>query len=375
MPTPSRQMHIAVTALTPELADALFGLAMFPPDTQIPTEAVARYWAHRRNTAQTTLDLTTLAGANVLRFEQGTVEFHDLQHDYLLLHAPALALLHSELLNAYRTLLPPSGHDQWWRLPIDEPYIWDRLIFHLRGAGERDTLATTVTNPAYLAHRVAGSGIHAAEADLARAVQALPGNAAISWWRRWLARHADLLTGTSGQDKADPRDTALVAPTMLAWLTADRGRPEWADPKQLSPLLPTPYLTTRWGLSPPPETLFRVLTGHTGWVTAVAWSPDGTRLATASHDQQIRIWDPTTGHTHHTLTGHTDRVTAVAWSPDSTQIASAASDGTVLVHDLRRGKTAHLRLFPLGFLAWSTAGIAVGGTNGVAVLALIDDQP
>ena len=61
-------------------------------------------------------------------------------------------------------------------------------------------------------------------------------------------------------------------------------------------------------------------------MTAVAWSPDGTRLATASDDQTVRMWDPTTGQTTTTLTGHTDRVNAVAWSPDGTRLATASND-------------------------------------------------
>jgi WD domain, G-beta repeat len=335
---------------------------VFPADTQIPTAAIARYWSRTRGAdlTQTRRYLTTLAEANVLRYEQDGVGFHDLQYDYLLLHAPALALLHTELVDAYRAALPADADDQWWRLPVGEPYIWDQLVTHLRAAGNRAVLSTTVTSPAYLAHRVAASGTHAAEADLARAAEALPTNAKITWWRHWMARHADLLTGARGQDGADPSSTARITPTMLAWLTADQALPDTIDPQQLSTLLPAPFLTPRWGLTPPPQTLIRVLTGHPGRVTAVAWSPNGTRLASAGDDGEIRIWDPTTGHTQTTLTDHTRGVTAVAWSPDGTRLASASYDGTVLVHDLQDNNTTRLRLLPLTCLAWSATGIAVG---------------
>lgn len=72
-----------------------------------------------------------------------------------------------------------------------------------------------------------------------------------------------------------------------------------------------------------PATGQTALTGRTGWVRAVAWSPDGARLATAREDREVRIWNPTTddtiSFTDHT--GHTGQVNAVAWSPDGTRQA------------------------------------------------------
>ncbi len=76
------------------------------------------------------------------------------------------------------------------------------------------------------------------------------------------------------------------------------------------------------------------LTGHTGPVNAVAFSPDGTRLATGSHDGTARIWDTATAAPLATLTGHTNWINAVAFSPDGTRLATAGNDGSLWVTDL-----------------------------------------
>jgi WD40 repeat protein len=45
----------------------------------------------------------------------------------------------------------------------------------------------------------------------------------------------------------------------------------------------------------------RRLLGHASWVTATAWSPDGTRVATGSADHTVRLWDASTGQVQATL--------------------------------------------------------------------------
>ena len=77
--------------------------------------------------------------------------------------------------------------------------------------------------------------------------------------------------------------------------------------------------------------------GHSNEVTAVAWSPDGRHILTASMDGTARIWDATTGDTTLTLT-HTDTVTAVAWSPDGRHILTASMDGTARIWDATTGE-------------------------------------
>src|SRR6185295_12611380 len=86
-----------------------------------------------------------------------------------------------------------------------------------------------------------------------------------------------------------------------------------------------------------PEEL-ATLTGHTDYVSTVAFSPDGNTLATGSGDKDktARLWDIT--NTRHprelaTLTGHTDSILFVAFSPDGGTLATASVDHTVRLWD------------------------------------------
>lgn len=79
------------------------------------------------------------------------------------------------------------------------------------------------------------------------------------------------------------------------------------------------------------------MSGHTGIVGGVAFSSDGTRLASASSDHTIRVWELPGGKEILTLVGHSGNVRALAFSPDGKRLASGGADHRLKVWDMATG--------------------------------------
>merc|ERR1719305_2044465 len=124
---------------------------------------------------------------------------------------------------------------------------------------------------------------------------------------------------------------------------------------------------------------------HTEEIYTIRWTPTGpstsipnapVRLASASFDSTVRLWDTEIGVCAFTLRNHTKKVYTIAFSPDGTMLASGSLGGQPNIWSVATGRL--IRAFNLGSadifeVAWNSKGTRLAATSTNAV-SLIDMQ-
>jgi WD40 repeat protein/putative methionine-R-sulfoxide reductase with GAF domain/CheY-like chemotaxis protein len=142
-----------------------------------------------------------------------------------------------------------------------------------------------------------------------------------------------------------PKATAAPSSTGPAAAAANTAVQARVEPPP--PILPAPSLIPSLSLPaipgaamlravPAPRfTLSHTIRGHSDWVTSVAFSTDGRRLASGSWDKSVKFWDVPTGAELHDFSGAAKRIQALAYSHDGRWLAAENADDSVTLWDTK----------------------------------------
>jgi WD40 repeat protein len=178
--------------------------------------------------------------------------------------------------------------------------------------------------------------------------QATPSLSRVSYTSRGISRRTIVL-GLAG--------LAVVGVVGGGFVLLERSQQSAASPSSTPPPRLLPMGTTLY-----------TYRGHSDVVLAVAWSPDGKRIASGGDDQTVQVWDAANGGNVYTYRGHSQQVWAVVWSPNGKRIASGSTDETVQVWDAANGGNVYTyrgHSAIVNAVAWSPDGkrIASGSTD------------
>lgn len=173
----------------------------------------------------------------------------------------------------------------------------------------------------------------------------------------------------SGGRSAAPRvrPSSVVVPSTSPTPSASPTPSSGKTPKQPGPD-PTPR--THSGDKGVRVSLARSYVGQSGFLSAVAYAPDGRLIAGGSEDGSIYLWNADTAKRVRILSGHSDRITSLAFDPGSSTLASASGDRTVRLWDVSSGTSRHTLSHPgeVYSVAFSPdGGTLVSGGQGDAV--------
>ncbi|MFF3869876.1 NB-ARC domain-containing protein [Micromonospora sp. NPDC001898] len=409
-PTARSLLNWSIERLPPHHADRLRHLALFRSDQAVPLRVLAHVWNVTPHEAFTIVDqFRSHSLISELRFEGNgyLVNVHDILLDHLRYNlGPAeQAALHRDFVDSLVGLALDSDDFDRVRLADaieNDAYLRENLVWHLRAFVSPARLAGIVTDPEYVGAKVVTAGVGAVLADLTLVRDA----------NDWRTHRVTRLTASMRHLRDRASATASVRSFLGETEGAPRG-PRYRQvltlgdgdrPRRLQgsilgcslnatetevlvttsegivAVLDAALLQLRWTLRLPggwtracafipggiavgsddgqirlfrdaERTPMAVLAGHRGEVRALAVSPDGNWVVSASDDTTIRRWDLKTGMLFNTFHGHSDRVRAVAVAPDGSWIVSASDDGTVrrwnsadaTVHEVLRGHTARVR--------------------------------
>jgi WD40 repeat protein len=350
-----RALKVSIDFLFSEDPDAVKRyqeLAVFPEDEFIPEAAITILWVHTGNMKKRNVEklLTKLKDRSLLRLDgehpNRLISLHDLHFDYLRATADDLPGLHNNLLEAYGK----EYCNKWGSGPSDS-YFFENLAYHMKEAGKREELRKLLLNFEWMCSKLKKECVTQNETrekmsdtnSFLHDYNYLPDDTEIG-----LTQDAIKLSYKSAlNDK-----TQLTEQILGRFLCFHENEiqvllNQAAECRNKIRLLPTTS-----SLKPHRVQSFRIFEGHDECVNAIAITPNGKCLVSASKDKTIKVWNLERGTEKITLKGHYDCVNAIAITPNGKYLVSASSDKTLKVWDLKtKKKRVTLRGHDLGVSA------------------------
>ncbi|MFI6509141.1 NB-ARC domain-containing protein [Streptosporangium sp. NPDC050855] len=233
-----------------------------------------------------------------------------------------LAAVHRAFLDEVRALIPgddPEAEAEWWRLPPDAAYLWDNLLPHLGEGRRTQELEALLHDVRWLIARIRGSGIAAAESDLA-----LSASRSVAGVRGLIARSAHLLVPFESE--------AVSTANLLTRLYAFP--PMRASIERYSRQNDVRFLRPRWPFPDDGATwLLQTLTSAPGRPDDVSITPDGSRFVVHGRDGGVQIWKAD-GTTRTRLATHRGPVHEVVTAADGSWLVTRSGRGRVQIWEI-----------------------------------------
>ncbi|OUL20117.1 hypothetical protein BV378_30415 [Nostoc sp. RF31YmG] len=323
-----KAIAVSVAALDENCQQRYLDFAVFREDTPIPEAVLQTFWQPLGLDEFDTQDVIDelVSKSLALRDEAGNLRLHDLQFDYVrkqyttsVNEGERIGFLHNRLLNAYSEKYPGG-----WHSLKNDGYILQNLASHLlAGARERE-LQQLLCDFRWLQAKLENTDINALLADYDFLLE--DENLQLIQGALRLSAHV------LNQDKQQ------LPGQLLGRLLGFEGLEIQALLTQAQQSK-TPYLLPQTAsLTPPSGSLVRTLVGHSGWVVAVAFTPDGKYMISGSEDSTLKVWNWQIGEELRTLTGYSGRVNNVTLTQDGKYVISGSEDSTLKVWNWQNGE-------------------------------------
>ncbi|MEO3808047.1 NB-ARC domain-containing protein [Sphaerisporangium sp. B11E5] len=321
-------------------------LAVFAGRGPFSRTAAEKLWGPRTSPAEAGDLLAELVGRSLLtEAGPGWYVAHDLQYEVMVsrLGGDALTAAHQHLVERYRQEYPGG-----WVRSATDPFLGPRLVGHLREAGRGDEVRGVLADVRWMQARLAHGGPAGLLADYGHVDDVLS---------RQIARALRLSV-----------DVVAADPSLLPGQMAGRlrGHPDeqvaaWARALDRSGRGLWPVGAAA-ALTPTTEPLLQTLTGHTGYVEALAITPDGATMAGADYGA-VRVWDLAGRSAPRILLEGTGIQREVAISADGGTVVARGDDGVVRVWDLGGGGSPRV----LSRRAGGVCSVAISADGGTVV--------